>query len=280
VNDRVIIQAERGEDFGVITHKIEKKIDFDRGSRPRSILRPASEEDMTQNGEIRAQEPELKREIAKMVREHRLKMKVADVERQFDGVKMTVYFTADHRVDFRELVKNLASRYRTRIELRQIGVRDEARRMGGYGICGLKLCCTSHIDSFSPVSTQHARDQDLPLNPSKISGNCCRLLCCLKFEAGQYAQTRKLFPSPGRTVRTKMGEGRVERIDYFQEEAIVRIDDLDTIRVRAEDILNDNDQDAKTTENETVEADTNSVNASADLSGDEADNETRPEDVN
>jgi len=236
-NDFVIVEVERGEDLGFINKKIETEMDFAEGNHPHSILRRASEEDARRWEYLRDQEDGYKYEVIEMIAKHGLPMKVVDVECQFDGNKMTVYFTADHRVDFRELVKDLAARYRTRIELRQIGVRDEARRIGGYGICGRRQCCNSFIRQFEPISTQHAREQDLPLNPSKISGNCGRLLCCLRYEADLYKQVKSQFPEPGTKVRTTQGEGIVERIDVFNEEIVVRDFDRVTFRAGQTDIL-------------------------------------------
>lgn len=222
-DDLVIVQAERGEDIGVLLNKIETQSEMSDRGRPRSILRRASGEDVEALEDLRIKELDFQSEAVKMVAAHKLQMKVVDVECQFDGNKMTIYFTADHRVDFRELVKELAAKFRTRMELRQIGVRDEARRLGGYGICGLRQCCNTFIQDFAPVSTQHAREQDLPLNPAKISGNCGRLLCCLRYEAGQYSECKRKFPRTGTHVTTKAGEsGTIERIDIFKEEAIIR----------------------------------------------------------
>ncbi len=237
VSDYVIVEVERGEDLGFINKKIESESGAIEGNRPNSILRRASTEDAARWDFLRDQEDGYKYEVVEMIRKHGLPMKVVDVECQFDGNKMTVYFTADHRVDFRELVKDLASRYRTRIELRQIGVRDEARRIGGYGICGRQQCCNSFIRNFEPISTQHAREQDLPLNPSKISGNCGRLLCCLRYEADLYTKVKQKFPSPGTRVRTKNGDGVVERIDVFNEEAVIRDAERVLFRSSLEDIL-------------------------------------------
>ncbi len=237
VNDYVIVEVERGEDLGFINKKIESDTLVPDGNRPNSILRRASTEDAARWDFLRDQEDGYKYEVVEMIRRHGLPMKVVDVECQFDGNKMTVYFTADHRVDFRELVKDLASRYRTRIELRQIGVRDEARRIGGYGICGRQQCCNSFIRNFEPISTQHAREQDLPLNPSKISGNCGRLLCCLRYEADLYTKVKQKFPSPGTRVKTKNGDGVVERIDVFNEEAVIRDAERVLFRSSLEDIL-------------------------------------------
>ncbi len=222
-NDLVIVQAERGEDAGVLHNKVGAEVDYADQGRPRSILRRASEDDVEAMKELRQKEAGFKSEIAETVSKHGLAMKIIDVECQFDGNKMTIFFTADHRVDFRDLVKELAGCYRTRIELRQIGVRDEARRIGGFGICGLRQCCNTFIRDFAPVSTQHAREQDLPLNPAKISGNCGRLLCCLRYEAAFYSECKRKFPPVGTFVKTKSGdEGTIERIDVFRQEAIIR----------------------------------------------------------
>ncbi len=233
----VIVEAERGENIGILKQKIDGKVDLSSSDRPRSILRSASKEDIIRVQELREKEKDYKNEVIDLIQQHGLPMKVIDIECQFDWNKLTVYFTADHRVDFRELVKDLAARYKTRIELRQIGVRDEARRIGGYGICGLPQCCNSFLSDFAPISTQHAREQDLPLNPAKISGNCGRLLCCLRYEANLYAACQKKFPPVGSWTRTKTGEGKLERIDIFQEEAIIRDEENNTFRSPVEDIL-------------------------------------------
>ncbi len=236
VKDHVVIQAERGEDVGIIKQQIRKEAGFDPGNKPKSILRRASGEDLSRLKEIRAEELANKREVNETLRRYGLVMKIVDVELQFDGNKMTIFFTADHRVDFRTLVKELASKFRTRIEMRQIGVRDEARRVGGYGICGKEQCCSSFLGEFKPISTADARVQDLALNPSKISGNCGRLLCCLKYEAALYAETKRKFPYPGKFVETANGNGFVERIDYFREEAIIRNEEGVIIRAKASEI--------------------------------------------
>jgi len=236
-SDHVIIQAERGEDIGLLSKKVEVEVNFDESTKPRSILRRASDDDMVRFEDLRKKEVDHESEVIVMIKKHRLEMKVVDVEWQYDGNKMTVFFTADHRVDFRELVKDLAARYKTRIELRQIGVRDEARRLGGVGICGLEQCCNSFITEFTPISTQQAREQDLPLNPSKISGNCGRLLCCLRYEADLYQACKRKFPPPGAQVKSTMGDGTIEKIDVFNEEAVIRVEDGVTVRAKADDIL-------------------------------------------
>jgi len=219
-DDYVIVQAEQGEDMGRLSKRIDAELQFDAKSKPRSILRKAGEDDMARFRRLKSDEERFQKEVVPIIERHGLAMKVVDVEYLFDGGKITFYFTADHRVDFRALVRDLASRYRTRIELRQIGVRDEARRLDGYGICGRRQCCNSHLREFAPVSTSHAREQDLSLNPAKISGNCGRLLCCLRYEAEFYTEVKRLLPPVGSTIHTEKGCGRISRIDVFRQEAV------------------------------------------------------------
>ena len=220
LDDYVIVQAEQGEDMGRLVKRIDRDIPIDAKSKPRSILRTAGEDDMARYERLKLDEERFKKEVVGVIRKHGLAMKVVDVEYLFDGGKITFFFTADHRVDFRALVRDLASRYRTRIELRQIGVRDEARRLDGFGICGRRQCCNGHIRDFAPVSTSHAREQDLSLNPAKISGNCGRLLCCLRYEADLYTEVKRQFPPVGSTIQTDLGSGRINRIDVFRGEAV------------------------------------------------------------
>lgn len=221
-HDWVVVQAERGEEIGLLGAKVDAEANLPDKQQSRSILRPASEDDLLARDECRQREEKIRPEIISAISRYQLQMKVVDIECQFDSNKLTVFFTADRRVDFRELVKDLAGRYRMRIELRQIGVRDEARRIDGYGVCGRRQCCNSFIREFAPVSTQQAREQDLPLNPAKISGNCGRLLCCLRYEVDFYIETRKKFPNVGTFVSTSFGEGNIVKIDIFNEEAVIR----------------------------------------------------------
>jgi cell fate regulator YaaT (PSP1 superfamily) len=144
-------------------------------------------------------------------------MKLVDVEYQFDRNRITFYFTADGRVDFRQLVRELAAEYRTRIELRQIGPRDEAKRMGGFGVCGRELCCSSWLGMFEPISTDMARLQNLTINPFKLAGQCGRLKCCLSYEAQLYEELLKRFPPLEYRIKTSKGEGKIEKIDIFQD---------------------------------------------------------------
>ena len=220
-NDYVIVQAERGEDMGKVTKKTFEEM-VKPGKKLQKILRLATREDLDKLEANREKEKECLKECERMISERNLQMKLVDVELQFDKNKITFYFTAEKRVDFRELVKELASTYKTRIELRQIGVRDEARRIGGFGVCGLPLCCATFIREFEPISTQLAREQNLSLNPAKISGNCGRLLCCLRYERELYGKSLPLYPKLGDRYTTEKGEGVVEKINIFQEYIVVK----------------------------------------------------------
>jgi cell fate regulator YaaT (PSP1 superfamily) len=214
---QVIVEAERGEDMGSIAHKVNEDNNLEMEEKPGSILRPATQEDSTLAEENIIAEKDAIVKCAKLVEKHGLPMKLIDAEYQHDRNKLTFYFTADQRVDFRALVRDLAAIYRTRIELRQIGVRDAARRIGGFGVCGLKQCCCSFLTGFEPISTQLAREQNLSLNPSKISGNCGRLLCCLNYEKCHYRDALAKFPKQGETFATLKGEGVIEMINIFED---------------------------------------------------------------
>jgi len=219
--DHVIVQAERGEDMGKVTKKVPAQM-AKLEKKPHRILRVATSEDSDRLRSNREKERECLKECGRMVSERNLQMKLVDTELQFDKNKITFYFTAEKRVDFRELVKELASTYKTRIELRQIGVRDEARRIGGFGVCGLPLCCASFIREFEPISTHLAREQNLSLNPAKISGNCGRLLCCLRYEKKLYEESLPLYPKLGEKLTTEKGEGVVEKLNIFKEYVVVK----------------------------------------------------------
>lgn len=236
-SERVVVQVDQGEEMGLLARRVDIPIDFGDAEKPRSILRPATKDDLQLYEQNRINEMLFKREVIGLIRRHGLVMKIVDCEIQFDGHKITFFFTADHRVDFRSLVRDLASRYRTRIELRQIGVRDEARRVDGYGICGQRQCCNTFIGEFAPVSTAHAREQELSLNPTKISGNCGRLLCCLRYEVDQYSKTRRRFPRVGSSIETIHGPGTIERIDYFREEAVLTNAEGVSFRAKPEEIV-------------------------------------------
>jgi len=224
INDYVIVEADKGEDLGIVSQvgailSIKKK-----DEKLKKILRKPEADDLKKLKENRKKEKDAFNICKEKIEKHQLIMKLVDVEYQFDGNKITFYFTAERRVDFRELVKDLAAIYKVRIELRQIGVRDEARRLGGYGICGRKLCCTSFIKEFEPITTQCAKEQNLPLNPQKLSGVCSRLMCCLLFERDFYLDVMREYPELESKINTEKGEATVVKIDVFARTVSLRYD--------------------------------------------------------
>ena len=224
-NDYVVVEADRGEDLGKISF-VGELVRLKKGKgETRSIIRIATEDDKAQCAQNKAKEKEAYFLCKEKVKQFNLDMKLVDVEIQFDGSKITFYFTAAQRVDFRELVKNLASVYRTRIELRQIGVRDEAKRIGGLGVCGRKQCCCAFLCEFEQITTQLAKDQQLSLNPSKISGNCGRLLCCLNYEQHNYCETFKDYPPLDAEIIIDEKRGVFCFINIFENKAQVRFND-------------------------------------------------------
>ena len=183
--------------------------------------------DIKKNEENKRREKEAFNICLEKIKKHKLDMKLIDVEYKFDNTKILFYFTADGRIDFRELVKDLASIFKVRIELRQIGVRDEIRKIGGNGMCGRQLCCCSFLNNFDAVSIKMAKEQNIALNPAKISGNCGRLMCCLKYEAEVYEEKLKKLPKIGAIVKTPEGEGEVCSIETLKEIVKVRLKDKD-----------------------------------------------------
>ncbi len=245
--DSVIVELERGRDLGQITAVGEiatKKCSIRCNGEARSegdkqvrrIVRAASEEDTHLHIELRKGEQEVKQAVIERVKQHGLVMKVCDAEWQWDRKKLTIYFTAEARVDFRALVRDLAGLFRTRIELRQIGARDEAKRLDGVGRCGRRFCCASWLCNLKPVSLALAKDQRLSLNPSQISGGCSRLLCCLRYEHEFYAATRKKFPKEGRPIRTAVGSEIVVSVDILRELLLLRADDGSTRTVQLQEL--------------------------------------------
>lgn len=222
--DRVIVEAERGEDMGSVTaigSVAERKCSSSGGcatpTPSRRIIRRATENELNRAKHLNTDEEVARRETRKYVENHKLRMKVTDAEWQFDRKKLYIYFTAEKRVDFRALVRDLARAFRTRIELRQIGVRDEAALLGGVGRCGRELCCSTWLPALKPVSLQLAKDQRLSLNPAQISGCCGRLMCCLMYEHETYVAARRKFPREGRMIRTARGQEKVTGVNVFRE---------------------------------------------------------------
>jgi cell fate regulator YaaT (PSP1 superfamily) len=235
VKDAVIVEVERGRDLGRVTaigDMADKKCGSctscavgetaEEAAPPKQVIRRATSDDLRIHREIRASEEDVRQKVIQRVRAHDLLMKVSDTEWQWDRNKLTIYFTADKRVDFRALVRDLASLFRTRIELRQIGVRDEAARLSGVGRCGREYCCSTWLKELSPVNLGLAKDQHLSLNPSQISGGCGRLLCCLKYEHDFYVTARKRFPKEGKTLRTAVGSEKVIAVDIFRERVFLK----------------------------------------------------------
>ena len=207
--DRVIVETVRGVECGEVALENREISDEEIIKPLKKLIRKADEKDLRTLEENKMKEKNAFGICQKKIADHKLDMKLVDVEYTFDGGKVLFYFTADGRVDFRELVKDLAGVFRTRIELRQIGVRDESKMIGGLGICGRPFCCRSFLGDFQPVSIKMAKEQGLSLNPTKISGTCGRLMCCLKYEQNAYEYLLKITPKPGAIVETAEGAGTV-----------------------------------------------------------------------
>ena len=231
--DGVIVETARGVEFADVVSPIQE-IDESRVVAPlKGVVRIATDYDRELRDTNRAKEKDAFETCEKKIAEHGLEMKLVDVEYSYNGSKVMFYFTADGRVDFRELVKDLAGVFRTRIELRQIGVRDEAKMLGGLGSCGRPVCCKAFLSDFAPVSIKMAKEQGLSLSPTKISGICGRLMCCLKYEQDGYEYMRKLMPRPGRDVSTPDGDGTVIENNPITEKTKVRVTLADgTIDIR------------------------------------------------
>ena len=240
LHDPVIVEVERGEDFGRVSALgavAAQKCAGCQGcslaasaapatpvSPERRILRRGTSDDIRLADQLHGEEEEVRRKVIERVQRHGLPMKVSDAEWQWDRKKLTVYFTAEQRVDFRALVRDLASQFHSRIELRQIGARDEAKRLDGIGRCGRQLCIASWLPEGRPVSLSLAKAQGLSLNPVQISGPCGRLLCCLHYEHDFYVQQRKRFPKEGKALKTSEGIEHVVAVDIFRERVTLRSD--------------------------------------------------------
>lgn len=221
--DGVIVETARGIEFADVVSPVQE-IDESRVVAPlKGVIRVATDYDRELRDTNRAKEKDAFDICVRKIAEHGLDMKLVDVEYSYNGSKVMFYFTADGRVDFRELVKDLAGVFRTRIELRQIGVRDEAKMLGGLGSCGRPVCCKAFLSDFAPVSIKMAKEQSLSLSPTKISGICGRLMCCLKYEQDSYESMRKQMPRPGRDVRTPDGDGTVLENNVITEKTRVRV---------------------------------------------------------
>ena len=230
--DYVIAETQRGTDLGQVFSRPVQTDEKETDEPLKKLIRIATEQDLQRSTENREKEKEAYRICQEKIAEHQLDMKLVSVEYAFDNSKAIFYFTANGRVDFRSLVKDLASIFRMRIELRQIGVRDEARMLGGLGPCGRPICCRAFLDEFQPVSIKMAKEQNLSLNPTKISGVCGRLMCCLKYEQDHYEQTRKIMPRIGKEVITPDGNGTVTDLNIVKETVFVRIANGDANEIK------------------------------------------------
>lgn len=237
IGDYAVVEVEKGENMGVITQR-NLSIDEKLVEKDRSILRKGNTNDIRKLQENREREDKAYEDSLKKVKKHGLDMKITDVEYQIDRKKLTFYFTADERIDFRELVRTLAGKYRTRIELRQIGPRDEAKRHDGCGVCGLRLCCSSWMPEFKPINTQMAKEQALPINPSRLAGVCGRLKCCLRFEHDFYSDAMNHFPKVGTKFATDKGTVEVAKVDIFRELIYVRYPTEEWEAVKLDDFNN------------------------------------------
>lgn len=233
VGDHVIVETARGVEYGRVVLE-PRSVKEDEVVHPlKEVLRVATKEDEDHEAENRQKEKEAFRICKKKIREHGLDMKLIDAEYTFDNNKVLFYFTADGRIDFRQLVKDLASVFKTRIELRQIGVRDETKILGGIGICGRTLCCHTYLSEFAPVSIKMAKEQNLSLNPGKISGVCGRLMCCLKHEEETYEELNRRLPNTGDYVTTDDGlKGEVSSVNVLRQlvKVLVEVNDEKELR--------------------------------------------------
>ena len=245
VNDRVIVESARGIECGTVATANREVPDEEIVHPLKKMLRVATKDDLRKLEENAKKEKDAQGIFEQKVIEHELEMKLVDVEYTIDNSKIIFYFTADGRVDFRSLVKDLASVFRTRIELRQIGVRDESKMIGGLGVCGRPFCCNSFLGEFQPVSIKMAKDQGLSLSPTKISGTCGRLMCCLKYEQDAYVDLLKRTPKVGAIVKTPEGKGVVTESNLLSQTLKVKLDNTpdaaapQTYRVRQVKLVKD-----------------------------------------
>lgn len=238
-DQKVIAETSLGDEFGTVVMCSKKINPEKKWGELKKIIRIATTEDIKSYEFYKAKESSAFSICEEKIKKHNLNMHLTEVEYKFDGSKILFYFTAEGRIDFRDLVKDLASVFKTRIELRQIGVRDEIRRIGGNGICGRELCCCSFLGNFDTVSIKMAKEQNIALNPSKISGSCGRLMCCLKYEQNVYEEKLEKLPKVGSIVQTPEGKGTVENVETLKEVIKVKLKDGDEFyfkKYKAEEI--------------------------------------------
>jgi cell fate regulator YaaT (PSP1 superfamily) len=223
--DIVIVEADRGLDYGQVLSDTEALLDADIGEPLKKVIRKANPWDLMQVEKNNKKIKEVMDTCSRKIQDRRLQMKLIDAEFSFDRSKIIFYFTAEGRVDFRDLVRDLANSFKTRIELKQIGVRDEAKMLGGLGPCGRALCCATYLKDFEPVTIKMAKEQNLPLNPTKISGLCGRLMCCLGYEYKTYKELMKGLPRVGEKMKTPKGEGKIVSVNALKRAVTVELED-------------------------------------------------------
>lgn len=226
-SDKVVVETSQGQELGEIAIHKRAVPESSIAAPLKKVLRVATQKDLKHQEENHQKEIEAFKVCEEKIKKYKLDMNLTEVEYKFDNSKIIFYFTADGRIDFRDLVKELAAIFKTRIELRQIGVRDEVKKIGGNGVCGRELCCCSFLGNFETVSIKMAKEQNMSLNPSKISGNCGRLMCCLKYEQDVYEDKLKRLPKLGALVKTEDGEGVVDSIETLKETVRVKFKDGD-----------------------------------------------------
>ena len=237
VGEYVVVETSRGEEAGKIVIGPHEVSDEAIVRRLKGINRRASAVDLTQMAYYQFREKEALARCQQKAQEHNLPMKIVRAEYNYDGSRLVFFFAAEKRIDFRKLVQDLARSFRARIELRQIGVRDEAKLMGGIGRCGLALCCSTWLTEFNPVSIKMAKLQDLPLSPMDISGVCGRLLCCLAYESDYYAEVKQKLPKRGKVIDTPHGRGTVTQVDVVKESVYVELENQGTVEVPHQELV-------------------------------------------
>lgn len=251
-NDYVIVETAKGLEFGIVTIPNKEVDDKEIKHELKPIIRKATEKDKKQILKLNDMKKDALKVTAQKAEARKLKMKIVDCEYAFDGKKVTIYFTADGRIDFRDLVKDLASAFHARIELRQIYERDDIRMRGALAPCGRPCCCSSHLLDYEKVTIKMAKVQGLSLSPTKISGMCGKLMCCLKYESEYYLETAKTMPKPKSRVTTPEGEGIVEQVDMLRKEVLVKIskgdDAYSYVRYPVEKIIGKDKIDINTTD--------------------------------
>jgi cell fate regulator YaaT (PSP1 superfamily) len=237
IGDPVIVETEKGLGFGTVA-VAPRPLEAPDGEKAlKKVFRMATEQDYERRRQNKRFEKEAHEYCLQCIKELGLKMNLFSVESTFDASRLTFFFTAEGRVDFRQLVKMLVQRFRVRIEMRQVGIRNQAKMCGGLGRCGREFCCSSFLEKFDPVSIRMAKEQGLSLNPTKISGQCGRLMCCLTFENKVYQEFRKKFPGMGKTVKTKEHAGKVVRLNFLQNTVALRLPDNQEIEVGLDEII-------------------------------------------